>query len=113
MGILRLASTETKRIDLGDEDFLDVRVDMSKRDYNRLLKRIPTDYDPDTGMTPGQADDFTTALFDALVTGWSLKEPATVENYLGLAREAVTAVDTALVEHFNSLTPSQEEVKKG
>jgi hypothetical protein len=72
MGILRLASTDTRRIELGDEDFLDVKTDLSKREFNALLKGIPQDYDAEKGFTIGQADDFTTGLFKALVVGWSL-----------------------------------------
>lgn len=112
MGILRLASTETKRIDLGDGDYLDVRTDLSKRNFAAILKRIPENYDEDAGFTRDQAVDFTTAVFEALVTGWSLEEEPTVDNYLGLARDAGNLVDTKLVEHFNDLTPTTPERKK-
>jgi hypothetical protein len=118
MGLLRLASTGSKRIDLGDGDYLDVHEDLSKRDFNKLMKSIPQDFDADKGFTPGQADDFTTALFDALVVGWSIVDDKgrpvkpTVEYYLGLARESASLVDTKLVEHFNSLTPTVEESSK-
>jgi hypothetical protein len=112
MGILRLASVETTRIELGDDEYLVVRTDLSKKDYNRILKRIPADYDPDKGFTIGQADDFTIAVFDALVTGWSLPDEPSVDNYLLLAREAANVVDEKLITHFNSLTPSAEERSK-
>lgn len=112
MSKLRLASADTKRIELGDEDFLVVKNDLSKRDFNGILKLLPPDYDSDSGFTFGQASDFACALFDCIVTGWSLDVEPTVENYLDLAQDAASAVDQALAEHFNSLTPSAEERTK-
>lgn len=112
MGVLKLASTTTKTLDLGEGDFLEVREGISKRDFRYLLDKLPEDFDGDKGFTPGQADDFSTALFQMLVKGWSLPEEPTVENYLGLDRSAVVVVDTALVGHFNDLSPSQEERSK-
>jgi hypothetical protein len=110
MGI-RLASTETKSLEI-DGDTLDVRTDLSKRDFNRLLRMMPQDIDSEKGFTPGQASEFTAALFDTIVTGWSISEPATVETYLALAYESAAAIDSLLIEHFNSLTPSAKENSK-
>jgi len=112
MGILRLASDETKRIDLGDEDYLDVRTDISKRDFNKILRALPEQFDADKGFTVVEADEFTVPLFDMLVVGWSLPVEPTVDNYKSLARESATEVDRILVEHFNSLSPTKEETTK-
>jgi hypothetical protein len=112
MGILRLASTDTKRVDLGDGDYLEVRSDLSKRDFNGILKGLPADYDTDKGFSPGQADDFTIALFQTLVVGWSLDVPASVDNYLSLERSAATAVDEALMAQLNSISPDAKERAK-
>jgi len=112
MGVLKLASNETKRLDLDEESFLEVRTGVSKRQFRQLLDQLPDNWDSDRGFTPGQADDFSTSLFEMMVTGWSLSEPANVENYLELDRTASAAVDAALIEHFNALTPSQEERSK-
>lgn len=119
MALLRLASKETKRITIGDDpaDFIEVRVDVSKRDFNNLIHNIPTTVG-DAGLTPGEADDFTRFLFELFVVGWSLKDDdgntviPTSEMYLSLSREAALAIDTALVEHFNTLTPSDGERRK-
>jgi hypothetical protein len=112
MGVLKLVSDERKQLDLGEGDFLEVRNGVSKRQFRTLLDKLPTDWGEDSKFTPGQMDDFSTALFDMIVTGWSLDVPATRENYLELDRSAAAVVDTALIEHFNGLTPSQEERSK-
>lgn len=112
MGVLKLASAETKQLDLGEGDFLEVRNGVSKRQFRQLLDKLPDSWDSDKGFTPGQADDFSTALFEMMVKGWSLPEEPTVETYLDLDRTASAAVDAALIEHFNGLTPSQEERSK-
>lgn len=112
MGVLKLASQDVKKLDLGEDDFLEVRQGISKRDFRFLLDKLPEDFDGDKGFTPGQADDFSTALFLMLVKGWSLDVPPSEDNYLGLDRAAAVAVDTALIGHFNELTPSQEERSK-
>lgn len=117
MALLRLASKETKRIALegGDNDYIEVKTDVSKRDFNRLLQVIPNIED---GLTPATMSDFTDFLFDLLVVGWSLVDengapvPTTLENYNELSRDAALAVDAALVEHFNSLTPGDGERRK-
>lgn len=112
MGVLKLASKETTRLDLGEDDFLEVRQSVSKRDFRLLLDKLPDSWGEDSKFTPGQMDDFSTALFEMICVGWSLDDPCNVENYLELERGAAAAVDAALIEHFNGLTPSQEERSK-
>jgi hypothetical protein len=111
--LLKFASAETTRLDLGDGDWLDVRSDVSKRDFNNLIKKMPQDIDPSGKVTMGQATDLGVALFDTLVTGWSFEgEDATVDNYLRLNRAAADVIDSKLGEHFSSLTPTKEEQTK-
>lgn len=110
MGVLKLVSDSTERLDLGEGDFLEVRKGVSKKQFRLLLDKLPANWEE--GFTPGQADDFATALFEMLVVAWSLDVPPTVENYEELDRTAAAVVDTALVAHFNGLTPSQEERSK-
>jgi len=119
MSVLRLASKESKRISIGDgDDYLEVRQDISKRDFAKLIKILPSNLDAEKGMTLDDADNFSAGLFDLLVVGWSLKDDAgnpiipTVEVYYSLSRDAAIAVDTVLVEHFNSLTPTDDDRRK-
>jgi len=112
MGILKLASNETTKLDLGEGDFLEVRNGVSKRDFRLLIDKLPDSWGDDSKFTPGQMDDFSTALFEMLVKGWSLDVEPDVDSYLELERSAAAAVDAALIEHFNGLTPSQEERSK-
>lgn len=117
MALLRLASKETKRITLEGDEYIEVKTDVSKRDFNRLLQVLPSTFTED-GLTPATMSDFTDFLFDLLVVGWSLVDengapvPTTLENYNELSRDAALAVDAALVEHFNSLTPGDGERRK-
>ena len=110
MGVLKFASNETTRLDLGEGDYLEVRQGISKKQFRLLLDRLPDNWE--AGFTPGQADDFSTALFSMLVVSWSLEADPTVENYENLERSAAAAVDAALIEHFNGLTPTQTERTK-
>lgn len=112
MGVLRLASTATTKLDLGDGDFIEVRTDLSRQDYNGLLRSFPDNYDADKGFSTSEALDFGSSLFKLLVTGWSLDGVApTVDNYLALERNGSNVVDEKLVEHFNSLLASPTETK--
>ena len=116
MGILRLASKETKRIDLGDGDYLDVRTELSKNDYHKLLIQMPENFgQDDKEWTASEIDDFMTALFNAYVTGWSLPVECNVDNYLELERAAATAVDSAVSASWNSeaVTDTERSKSKG
>ena|SRR5687768_13616507 len=133
MGILRKAQTETKRIALpveyvgkgkqrvavlrepeADEDFIVVRLDISKRDFNRFVSYLPgRTVSEESGMTPAEATELQKGLFETLVTGWSLEEAPTVNAYEELSNEGATEIDTALAEHFKSLQPSKQEEKVG
>lgn len=118
MGILRKASVETTRIYLGDEadgeqrDWLDVRTEISKRDFNRFINYLPgRTVSKDDKLTPGEAVELQKGMFEALVVGWSLSVPATVDEYELLETEGASAVDEALANHFNSLRPNKQEEK--
>lgn len=102
---LRLAKSETTKIDLGDGDYIEVVTDVSKRDFNRLIAAMPQDVDEKKGLTPTQGTQFQVALFEILVRGWSLDVAPTSDEYLNLDRASADAVDAKLVEHFGSLTP--------
>lgn len=113
MAKLRLASQETRRIDLGDGDYLDVRKELSKNDYHKLLVRMPDDFGQENrDWRAAEIDDFMTALFETYVTGWSLPVPPTVENYLDLERAAATAVDSAISASWNDEGVSDTERSK-
>lgn len=133
MGILRKASVETKKIALpveytgeGDdkvavlrdpaegEDFVEVRLEISKRDFNRFIAYMPgREVSVETGINATEAVELQKGMFEALVVGWSLPEPATIAAYESLENEGATAIDTAVAEHFKSMTPSKQEEKVG
>lgn len=109
---LRLAKIkETKKIDLGEGDFIEVYTDLSKRQFNELVSSMPADVG-ETGLTIPQAIEFQKTLFTTFVTGWSLDEPVSEEAYQNLSKESGDAVDSAIAKHFESLTPTSEERSK-
>jgi hypothetical protein len=113
MGILKFASADTARVDLGDGDFIELRKDMSKREFNELMGKMPNrELSEGNGLTLQEGLEFQKALFEALVTGWSIPEPATVENYLALERAAAEAIDAKLIDHFGALAPTKDEQSK-
>ena len=111
MGILRTATTASKTIMLDDTDFITVRDDISKRDFNVLASNIPSVSGEGGSLSLSDATKFQAVLFGALVTGWSLDVPATVEEYENLSAAAGQVVDEKLAEHFESLLPSSAEGK--
>lgn len=133
MGILRRANTETRKIALPveyegtgknrvavlrdpaeGEDFVEVRLEIAKRDFNRFISYLPArEVTKEAGMVPTEATELQKGLFETLVTGWSLAEEPTVETYESLENEGATAIDTALAEHFKTLQPTKQEEKVG
>lgn len=116
--MLRLASRDTKTLPIGDDGEIIVKNAISKRDFNRLLSLFPDTVDGERGFTPGEAVEYTAGLFEVFVTGWNATDldgnpvAATRENYLDLDRDGASAIDAALIDHFNSLTPTETERKK-
>lgn len=112
MGILHSASTEVKTIMLDETDYIEVKSDLSKREFNALASNMPTNIGEDgKGLSLGDATAFQTYLFTALVVGWSLEAKPSVEAYEGLSAGAAQAIDEKLAEHFESLLPSSAEGK--
>lgn len=111
---LRLVSKETTRLDIGDDgDYIDVRQDISRREFNTLLATLPAEGVSDEGsITFDVASEFSQALFEVFVEGWSLDVPATVDNYNELTRDSAMLIDAAISEHFNNLTPDSQEQTK-
>lgn len=113
MGILKFASEETKQLDLGEGDYVEVRADLSKRVFNNLVSSMPNrEISEEKGLTLEEGLKFQQSLFEALVTGWSLPENPTLDAYLNLVRPAADAIDTALAAHFNGMQPTADEVSK-
>lgn len=113
MGILKFASTESKRIDLGEEDWIEVKSDLSKRSFNALMAAMPNrEVSESNGLTLNEGLHFAEALFEALVTAWSVPQAVSLENYLELNNVAASAIDAKLVEHFGTIAPSQDEQSK-
>ena len=111
MGILRLASEESKRIPLDESDWIEVKSEVSKKTFNKMVAVMPTAVEKD-GLTPVMATEFQSSLFDLLVTGWSLPQEPTVENYESLDIDAARAVDDKLMEYFSELTVGASDAKK-
>jgi len=111
MSIFRKATEETKQLSIGDEgDFLVVRADISKREFNALAAKMPTGGGENISIA--QAADFTAVLFDTLVLAWSGGEgKPSGEDYLNLTAGVATLIDAALSEHFASLLPDSAEGK--
>jgi len=114
MSILRKASTDTKELLIAEDEYITVRADLSKKEFNVLVAKMPvtvgqTDSE---GLTIPQATEFQKSLFEALVVAWPLAEgQPTIEDYAALSTEAASAVDTALADHFSSLLPTSAEGK--
>jgi len=112
MGILRAASTDVKTIMLDDSDFIKVRSDLSKREFNDLASNMPTNIGEDgKNISLSDATKFQAYLFTTLVVGWSMDESPTLDAYEGLSAEAAQAIDAKLAEHFESILPSSAEGK--
>lgn len=113
MGILTFASEDTKRLELGEGDWLDVRSDLSKRDFNRLMAAMPSrEISEESGLTIEEGMKFAESLFETLVVAWSAPGDVSVDNYLNLSREAAQAVDEALINHFGEISPTPDEESK-
>jgi hypothetical protein len=111
MGILRKANEETKTINLDESDYIVVRADITKREFNALAGSMPATSEGGS-ITLSQAAVFQRTLFETVVVGWSLSEgKPTGDDYEALSAEAGNAVDVKLMEHFESLLPSSAEGK--
>lgn len=112
MGILRTAATTTKTLMLDETDYIEVRTDISKREFNELIANMPAGVEKDgTGLSMADATKFQEYLFGALVVGWSLDTAASIEEYNNLSAEAGQAVDEKLGQHFENIIPSSAEGK--
>lgn len=113
MGVLRKASQATKRIELGDGDWVEVKEEIAKRDRNRLFSKMPNRPDvEETGFTITEGMQFQSDLFETLVVAWSLDDPCTVENYLDLDPKGTDIIDEKLAEHFQTMLPTKAEAGK-
>lgn len=118
MGLLQLVdTTETKTVVGPEGDELILRANIAKRELNNIFKKMPAsaftrDEDDPLSYTIEMAVGTSEALFAALVVGWSLPVPATVENYLALQGPGAAWVDGVLFEHFSSAQMSETERPK-
>lgn len=113
MGILRTASSDVKKIMLDETDYIEVRAEISKREFNYLASRMPTNVgESGENLSLADATAFQKFLFEELVVGWSLPVAVSGEAYETLNAEAAQAVDEKVAEHFEALLPSTDESKK-
>lgn len=106
------ASDETKKIKLASGIEIEVRADISKKLFNKLISAIPQNIDSDKGISINQASDFSAVLFSTFVVGWTLDRDVSVDNYFELKREYADEIDEALGNHFTSLTVTEKESRK-
>jgi len=114
MGVLRRASEQVDTVYLDDEkeDFLLLKSEVSKREFNRIAAAMPRSSEDATEMSLSEAMEFQGFLFDALVVGWSLSEgKPTLEDYHSLSAAAANAVDLKVAAHFEGLVPTSAEGK--
>lgn len=112
MGILKSASSEVKKIMLDETDYIEVRANISKREFNALASAMPQNVGEDgSGLSLADATGFQKLLFHDLVVGWSLDAPVSDEAYEGLDYAAAQVVDEKVAEHFESLLPTSAEGK--
>lgn len=110
---LRLVSKATTRLNIGEDgDWIDVREDISRREFNALISGLPAQDIQDGNIDFAVASTFAEGLFNVFVDAWSLDVPPSVENYNELTRESATLIDTTISEYFNSLTPDTQELEK-
>jgi len=128
MGLLRSANDETKKLPLmipavpaedgtvgeptDSGDWVEVKKDVSKRAFKRIVEVMPENVTSDTQLTTAQALQFQQQLFEILVVGWSLDIAPSVDAYLDQPVDASNAIDTALSEYFASLTPGADDATK-
>ena len=117
MGNLRKASENDITIPLDrtdpESDTITVHEELDKRQRNALMSLMPTRPDvQETGLTLAEGTEFQTALFRALVVGWSADMPCTVDEYLGLDTTSANLIDMALALHFQTMIPTKVESGK-
>lgn len=118
MPLLRLASSDVDRLFLDDSktDWVEVKHEISKRERNAIIAKMPVrpgaKSEDDIELTPTEALDFQSSLFEAFVVGWSAAFEPTLDNYLNLPSDAVDAIDLLLAEHFRALAPTKDEQGK-
>lgn len=118
MGLNLIKAFATKRYDLSDGAWIDLKASISKRDFITLMSNMAelgsadTKDDGTVSLTVPQAVEFQQVLFATLAKGWSIDDPCTVENYMELERASADEVDKVIVDHFQSLMPSKDESGK-
>lgn len=117
---LRLVGGNVVRIDLSDGAWIEVKKNLSKRDFIALMEALPEStqkaaLESDDGKTVlrlSEALGFQQSLFAILVVAWSVSDHPTVEEYLDLENEGSAELDGALMAHFKSLMPTKDESGK-
>jgi hypothetical protein len=105
MGILKKAVVGTHKIMLDETDYIEVKTDLPIGAVEDLMVALP---DIKEGEDPTTAQNLQSshALFEALVVGWSLPDPATVEEY------RLLDADAAIITQKLSLNKSDTKKPK-
>ena len=112
-------NSENTKLMIGSEDYILVRPELTKNEFKFVLKSLPENITEEGArMTYEQSDAFLGAVFEKMVVGWSVQNedgtPAavTLENLGELGRSASTAIEQALMQHFNGQEATEEELTK-
>jgi hypothetical protein len=115
---LKIRGNKTIRVALGDDDWLEVRPELTKAEFRDVINSLPENLTEESRMTYDQSDNFLRTVFSRLVVDWSVVDedgnrvPATLENLDALPRSASTIIETALMNHFNSQEADEDTQTK-
>ncbi len=114
------SNTQSTKIMIGTEDYIEVRPELTKKEFRAVIEALPENIaEEGARMTYAQSEGFLSAVFERMITGWSVVDddgnpvPVTVENLEELPRSAATAIEQALMQHFNGQEATPEELKSG
>jgi hypothetical protein len=113
------SNTNSTKIMIGTEDYIEVRPELTKKEFRAVIRSLPENIaEEGARMTYDQSEGFLGAVFEKMITGWSVVDsdgnsvPPTLENLEELPRSAATAIEQALMQHFNGQEASEEEITK-
>lgn len=116
MAFFELASAEeVVRIETEDgKDFIEVKAELSKAEFNKLAMNGPRNAEDTAGGL-----NFIDQVVQTLVVDWSFKDadgnpvPFDMKLYRSLKAPAANWISTKVMEHFNTITKVEVEEAEG